>query len=83
MTNENEIGRELKASELTPRTVVVIVTPGRGVMMTMWVLSLSEKLVEFYSGELKWTVLNFIEPDGSIRDDQGRVVHVYEYLGEV
>lgn len=79
----NEIGRELKASELKPRTVAVIAPPGKDMMVTMWVRTVDTEIVTFYAGELSWTVVNFVQPDGSIHDDLGRVVRVYEYLGEV
>jgi hypothetical protein len=83
MKLEDEVGRELKASELKPRTVVIIRPPGQNVLITMWVKGIDTKLVVFYSGDLRWGVINFIQPDGSIHDDQGRVVRVYEYLGEI
>jgi hypothetical protein len=78
----DEIGRELKASELTPQKVYVVKPPNKP-YMTLWVLSIDEHLVEFLAGELHWHILNFIQPDGSIHDDQGREVKVFEYLGEV
>jgi hypothetical protein len=80
---EQEIGRELKASELKPDMIVIIAPPGNSnVMVTMWVSEVDAKVVDFYAGEMRWHVLNFIQPDGSITDDQGRLVRVYEYLGQ-
>lgn len=83
-TPENEVGRELKASELRPKSVVVINPPGHPhAFLTMWVRDVTPKWVEFYAGELRWHVVNFVQPDGSIHDDQHRTVHVFEYLGEI
>lgn len=79
----NEVGRELKASELKPKTVVIVDIPDKHIMITMWVGHVSEGLVEFYSGTLKTSVLNFVSPEGVISDGEGRVVKVYEYLGEI
>lgn len=79
----NEIGRELKAHELVPGTVVAIRPPGHNGFITLWVGSARPTMVEFYSSEMHWTVVNFVRPDGSIVDDQDRVVHVCEYLGKI
>lgn len=79
----NEIGRELKVSELKPGTVVVIQPPGRKSCVTMWVQAVDAKHVMFYAGEMHWHVLNFVQPDGTIVDDQQRPVRVFEYLGEI
>ena len=79
----NEIGRELKASELKVRTVVVVKPPGNKPYITVWVYEVSPKWVEFRAGELHWHILNFIMEDGTIVDNRGREVHVYEYLGEI
>lgn len=40
-------------------------------------------LVYFYSGTLHWTVINWFGKDGSIVDDKGRTVHIYEFSGTV
>lgn len=79
----NEIGRELQVSELKPAMVVVVKPPEKDIFITVWVRALDAKTVEFYAGEMLWHILNFIMPDGSLVDDKGRVVHVYEYLGEI
>ena len=78
-----EIGRELKASELKPGTVVIVKPPGNKPLITVWVRNIDPCVVEFYAGEMRWHILNFIMEDGSIKDDQGRIVRVFEYLGEV
>jgi hypothetical protein len=82
---EEEIGRELKASELKPGTIVFVKVPPTNLMATFWVeaVDLEKRMAVFYSGMYRWHVINFIQPDGSIHDDKGRVVHVFEYLGEI
>lgn len=78
----SEIGRELSVGELTPGQVVVIAPPGRTERITIWVESVDPEMVVFFAGELNIRVINFIK-DGQIFDDRGRVVRVFEYLGEV
>ena len=78
-----EIGKQLTADDLKVQQIVVIEAPERnGVCMTMWVREVRANLVVFYSGELDWYVINFVSNDGTIIDDQGREVKVYEYLGD-
>lgn len=77
----DEVGRELKASELKAGEIVVIEPPGHSAMITMWVGEVREDTVVFYSGVKNWHVMNFVRDD-AVYDDQGRWVHVYEYLGE-
>lgn len=83
MTISDEVGRELKAHELVPRTVVVVKPPDRSVFVTFWVTRVEPDYVAFYSDDLRWTVLNFVQPDGTITDDRGRQVRVFEYLGKI
>lgn len=82
----SEVGRRLKASELKPRTIVVIAPPGRDAHITMWVFLVDNDQVTFRAhavpGVETWTVINFVRDDGELIDDQGRIVRVYEYLGE-
>jgi hypothetical protein len=51
--------------------------------ITMWVREVTDKHVVCFSGELNWTVMSFRKPDGSMVDDQGRTVRIFEYRGEV
>lgn len=81
----DEIGRELRASDLKPRTIVVVKPPDpqeRNAHMTFWVRAVEPAYVVFYSAVLHWAVINFRGPDDTVVDDQGRQVHVFEYLGE-
>ncbi len=80
----DEIGRELTVDELRPPQVVVIAPPGHGdLRITMWVRTVTDKHVVCFSGELNWAVMSFRKPDGSMVDDQGRTVRIFEYRGEV
>lgn len=78
----SEIGREFSVGELTPGQVVVIAPPGRRERITIWVESVDPEMVVFFAGALNIHVINFIK-DGQIFDERGRVVRVFEYLGEV
>jgi hypothetical protein len=81
----DEIGRELLASDLTPKMIVVVKPPdmlNRGIYFTMWVRHVSLDHVTFYSGVSRTYVVNFRGPDDTLIDDRGRQVHVFEYLGE-
>jgi len=79
----SEVGRELAIADLKPQTVVVIAPPGRDdVLLSMWIEAVDADMVTFFAGEMNWHVIAFIK-DGRIVDDRGRVVRVFEYLGEV
>lgn len=85
MTDEakDEIGRPLRADELTARQIVVVQPPDAGGMFfTMHVVEVRDNLVVFYSGILRMHVINLVRPNGELIDDRGRVVRVFEYLGE-
>jgi hypothetical protein len=79
-----EIGRELKASELVERTVVVLKRPGSHTA-TYWVFKVQPEYVVFRAGAIS---MDFIAqrtgPDlEQITDDTGRLLHVHEYLGKI
>ena len=79
-----EIGRELKVSELEPRTVVVLERP-ESRAATVWVLLVQPEYVVF---RLSVISAHFVArrcgPDlEQITDDTGRVLHIHEYLGVV
>lgn len=86
-TKGSEVGHELKATDLRPGSIVCIAPPGRDDMLiTMHVVEVrsslrGDNLVVFYSGVLKWHVVNLISGD-NLKDDQGRIVRVFEYLSE-
>ena len=76
-----EIGRELQPNELLRQTIVVLRKDG-GPGITMWVAFVGQSLCAFYSGRLQCLVIAAIAEDGSIRDDKGQRIRVFEYLGE-
>jgi hypothetical protein len=80
---QNEVGRELKANELTERTVVVLGREDRAVVYTAWVSRLGTDYVAFYTGVGNTTFIAYLREDGELADDTGKRILVYEYLGEV
>jgi hypothetical protein len=81
--NDPEIGRELLWGDLAPVTIVVVQPPGsREIAFTMWVRAKDDKTIAFHSNVKNWSVINFRGPDDTVVDDRGRLVRVYEYLGE-
>lgn len=82
--NKSEIGRELRVSELQPRTIVLLFKEGRSVMVTMWVVRAMSGYVHFHAGAVKAEFLaKRCGPDlEQITDDSGVSMKIYEYLGE-
>ena len=82
MEGHDEIGRELTAPELTPRTVYVLSKEGRPAI-TLLFMARTGTLAHFYGGSINMNLLLLIQPDGTFQDDSGMKVTVSEYLGEV
>jgi hypothetical protein len=85
MKSYEEIGRELKVSELKSRTVVWLAKDECAHICTCWVVSVQRECVHFYMGG---TGVNFLAkrcgPDmESVTDSTGKEMSIYEYLGEV
>jgi hypothetical protein len=78
-----ELGRELLADELAVKTVVVIALEGLDIYVTSWVREVGEDFVCFYSGVSHTLFIAFRLKDGTLTDDTGKRIHVWEYLGEV
>jgi len=79
---KDEMGRELKASELQVKTVVILSRDGlRGV--TAWVSMVGADFAAFEMGEIKTTLILRRLADETLVDDTDRQVRVFEYLGEV
>jgi hypothetical protein len=78
-----EMGRELLAHELTVKTVVVVGREDRPHCFTVWVRELGEDFVAFSCGEIRTTLITFRREDGTLVDDTGQRIHVWEYLGTV
>jgi hypothetical protein len=80
-----EVGRELKVSELQPRTVVVLWKEGRPAMATVWVVKVGANFVQFAAGKIR---MEFIAlrcgPElEQIIDDDKVPMKIFEYLGAV
>ena len=82
---KEEIGRELKVSELVPRTVVVLSMDHHPMAATWWVAEVLDEFVVFTSGELRTDFAAKRTGPGreQVTDDTGKPLHIYEYLGEV
>jgi hypothetical protein len=84
MTPASEIGRELLASDLKPREVVVTVPSWvPHVALTLWVWEVSGTEVLFYSGTHKVRPRAFRTDQDTLVDGRGRLIRVFEYLGEL
>ena len=78
---EEEIGRELKASELKVGTVVVVFPPNAPMAFSVWVIAAEQDYVVFYAGDWGMSVMNFITPQDTLIDGASRPIKVCEYLG--
>jgi hypothetical protein len=78
-----EIGQELfDYAHLKEDTIVVVKAPGHKDYLTVRVMEANGLGVVFHSYILGWSVVNTINPEGQLIDGQGRIVHIYEYLGK-
>ena len=79
-----EIGRELKVSELRPRTVVWVAKLNRPTA-SMWVLQVHDVMVHFRAGEVNMDLFCLrVGPEGNQLTDDSRIpMKVFEYLGEI
>jgi hypothetical protein len=80
----SEIGRELKVSELKPRTIVWLGKEGRDTMATMWVVEVGPVYVHFRAGAVRTEF--YAERRGpdldQITDNDHIPMRMFEYLGE-
>jgi hypothetical protein len=84
--NANQIGRPLKADELKPEMLVWTNPEHRpSLYASLWVEKVSDAMVWLYAGaSVSPMYLGlFRQPDGSLKDDGGRTIRIFEYLGEV
>jgi hypothetical protein len=80
-----EMGRQLRADELKVKAVVVVRRADREIAATLWVQAVNENSVVFLAGAT-WPRVHFMatrHEDGTLTDDTGKQVLVYEYLGEI
>lgn len=78
----SEVGRELRVSDLRERMIVILSRPDSDVAVTVWVKSLGEGMVAFYAGVTRALFVAAVSADGTITDNTGRQVMMFEYLGE-
>jgi len=81
----SEIGRKLLAHDLKTETVVWLKRPNGSHIATMWVATLGPSWVEFIAnpGNTTYHLLLQMHKDGTLADDTGGEIEVYEYLGEI
>lgn len=79
------VGPEIPLDRLKSklRQVVIVSVEGFPQLLSFWLYEVTADTVTFYSAELSWAVINFVKPDGTLRDDKGRRIRVFEYLGSV
>lgn len=85
LSENPEIGRQLRADELREKTVVCLRREDRKLWMTLWVKSIDSDAVVFLAGapEPRILFMVFRQADGTLVDDAGKLMLVHEYLGEV
>jgi hypothetical protein len=79
---KNEIGRELQLNELHRASIVVLHKNGQPFGVTMWVAIVGMDFVAFYSGALNVTWIGHLREDGTLSDEKGERIRVFEYIGE-
>jgi hypothetical protein len=77
----NEVGRELQLDELHRTSIIVLQKEGQSFGITMWVALVGQDFVAFYSGSLNITFIGHIREDGTLGDDKGGRIRVFEYIG--
>lgn len=84
MTSTNpEMGRELLAGDLMVKTVVIVGREDRPHCFTVWVWHVGEDFIAFKAGEINHILIVLRLDDGTMIDETGNRIHVWEYLGEV
>ena len=83
MNKHPEMGRELLAHELVEKTVVVVGREDRPHCITAWVKLVDDEVVVFLADEIKVVLITMRRPDGTMTDDTGKRILVWEYLGTV
>jgi hypothetical protein len=83
MIADPEVGRPLLAGDLVVGSVVVVGREDRRHMVTVWVAEVSSAHVMFHAGVIRTALIVERREDGTLVDDTGRRLLVFEYLGEV
>lgn len=78
-----EVGRELKADELQPGKIIVTCLDDKpNMFFTAWVAGVGPRdIVWLHAGRINVTLGLFKQPDGTLKDDSGRTIRMFEYLG--
>jgi hypothetical protein len=84
---QSEIGRELRVSELEPRTIVFLHKVGTNIAVTMWVVEIGDVYVHFHAGAAKLAPTEFYavrcgDNLEEVTDDAHNRLKIFEYLGE-
>jgi hypothetical protein len=83
LASETNVGRELQLSELRDSMTVVVRTPGRNLPIRIVINQVNRAIVDFYCQAFHLHIVNFVWPDGTLRDIDGNVVQVFAYTGKV
>ena len=84
MNPNPEMGRELLAHELVEKTVVLVGREDRPhYAITAWVQLVDAEIVLFSANEVHMVLITVRRPDGTLVDDTGKRILVWEYLGVV
>lgn len=81
--DDPEMGRQLTVQELVPRMVVIIGHATCRAWVTAWVVRVGLDYIAFMMGELNTTFIARLDEDGKLRDDSGKEILVFEYLGTI
>lgn len=82
---ENEVGRELKVSDLVRGGIVILAKPGRP-LASVRVIGIGSLFVTFRAQYPDGTEIHFVAhrigPEGEHIADNNTMMKMYEYLGE-
>lgn len=78
-----EVGRELKADELQPGKIIVTNPSDQPHMFfTARVMGIGPReIVWLHAGKIDVTLGLLKQPNGTLKDDSGRTIRMFEYLG--
>ena len=83
MAMRNEVGREMKVSELSPQMVVWLAKEGRDTMASVWVVEVGPIYVHFRAAAVGIEL--FLERRGpdleAITDNTHTPMHIFEFRG--
>ncbi len=78
----DERGRELMAAELVPRSVYVVAKDDWPFLATLFVIDVSTPWIDFYSGTLRMVFSAKRNPDGTLQDEMGARIRVWQWRGD-